>query len=256
MPIWAGVRVGPDLDTLTLATHLATLKTWGFRGVLFEGTLKAPTDSLAVEPGQTAALLTSGRVAQRVGLPHGFALSATHPDSVVGFGLAARRQHTYLWAKLLNANPRHPPALAVAGLNFGAKAKQARVYLAHPTLFLHAQPADSLAPDPYSPCLAIAATGALDGDHKAYARQWHTQASALARQSGQPVFLAQTNLLGEDRLLQLKNHLRFWPKRVALQGVVLNTLYPTPSVLDSTSQFGLAHDREFIAWLRAYLRRP
>lgn len=256
VPIWAGVRLGPELDTLALAAHLDTLRAWGFAGVVLEGTVKATTDSLAIAPGQLAALRAGQRAATRVGLPVGFALSAPHPDSMAGWGPKAARAYGVALTELLNADRARSPKLAVAGLNFGDAAATLDLPSEQPTLLLNAQLPGALAPNPTSDYLTVAAYGALDGDHKAYARQWHTQASALARQSGQPVFLAQTNLLGENRLLQLKNHLRFWPRDVELKGLVLNTIYPTPSVLDSSSQFGLAHERELIAWLRGYLRRP
>jgi len=63
------------------------------------------------------------------------------------------------------------------------------------------------------------------------------------------LFILQSNLLGTQKSLLYKNQLRFWSAETSLRGIVINSLYCTHSLADSSSRFGMAQDRDLIELL-------
>lgn len=84
------------------------------------------------------------------------------------------------------------------------------------------------------------------------ARIWNRKAGDTIAGSGKPVFIAQSNLLDIEKLLCFKNHLRFWPKEVIMNGIVLNSMYNRVPMADSTTYFGIAGDEELKQWILDY----
>ena len=67
------------------------------------------------------------------------------------------------------------------------------------------------------------------------------------------VFIAQSNLMGEDKLEIFKNQLRFWENEVELSGIVLNSLNCKMALTDTGAFFALGEDDAFKDFLRNYL---
>lgn len=267
VPIWLSVRVGADLDTAVFAQQLDTLRQWGFGGIVLEAiTQTTPeTDTLTLDSSIAATIRLCGQLAYKRGIPFSLALSASHPDSVfrkdtTGFDtLAFFVGMERCWKSLILPSGAKP--LPVKGLEdrfIGTNMPGLEKYVPSDRTWLsgqiHCLPLEGLQDLNWSPALGIIAAPAPDGNSKAFAQQWHSEAAALSQSSGKPIFLVQANLLGQNRLEQLQNHLRFWPKDVWVRGIVLNTIYTTPSVLDDSTHFGLANDPDLIAWLRAYMK--
>lgn len=95
----------------------------------------------------------------------------------------------------------------------------------------------------------------IEQNDKVYAREWNEKLSALARKEKKPLFVAQANLIGENKLIQLENRLRFWDQDVALKGLVVNNIFPIPAVCDTNTYFGLAKDTEIVEFLKGYVGR-
>lgn len=97
---------------------------------------------------------------------------------------------------------------------------------------------------------------APSGEHKAAARATHPQLAAEAIRCKQSVVLGPLYLGGRDRLVQLKNALRFWPDSLRIHALIIGTTEPVPAWADSLSSFGLARadadTRALRTWLRDY----
>jgi hypothetical protein len=86
-------------------------------------------------------------------------------------------------------------------------------------------------------------------NYKSIALQIHPQICKLADSLNKPIAIRASNLLEKDKLLQLKNQLRFWKGNTTVIAVHLNTIYDTPSVLDSETRFGIAKDTSLINFI-------
>ena len=71
-------------------------------------------------------------------------------------------------------------------------------------------------------------------------------------QHGKKTMIVQTNLIGERKQELFMNQLRFWDEGIELKGVVLNSLYCTFSIRDTSSYFALGKEEHFLQYLRAY----
>jgi hypothetical protein len=95
----------------------------------------------------------------------------------------------------------------------------------------------------------------IEQNDKVYARKWNEKLSALALKEKKPLFIAQANLIGENKQIQLENRLRFWDENVSLNGLVVNNIFPIPAVCDTNAYFGLGQDAELLEYLRDYAGR-
>lgn len=95
----------------------------------------------------------------------------------------------------------------------------------------------------------------IEQNDKVYAREWNEKLSALALKEKKPIFVAQANLIGENKLIQLENRLRFWDEDVVLKGLVVNNIFPIPAVCDTNTYFGLAKDEAMLDYLKGYVGR-
>lgn len=100
--------------------------------------------------------------------------------------------------------------------------------------------------------IAVSWSAPDDGNAVAYCRDWNFMTGRVADSLGKPVFIFSPNLLGDDKSLQFRMRLRFWPQDVPVSGFHLNTLYARSALIDTTSYFGLASDAGFLAALRSY----
>ncbi|MBX3101560.1 MAG: hypothetical protein KF690_03535 [Bacteroidetes bacterium] len=84
-----------------------------------------------------------------------------------------------------------------------------------------------------------------DADNqKMLAQERNPQLAALAQRYGKPIFIANANLIGDQKLLKLKNRLRFYGD-AQLSGLVLNNIFPQTVLTDTSSYFfGLKHEPE------------
>lgn len=89
-------------------------------------------------------------------------------------------------------------------------------------------------------------------NYREYFRTQHQQISEQLLAHHKPALIVQSNLLGEDKLLLLKNQLRFWHDSVAIQGIVLNTLYCRMSLTDSSSYYSLTKEADVLEFLSNY----
>jgi hypothetical protein len=105
----------------------------------------------------------------------------------------------------------------------------------------------------------IAITRDPGGEHKAAARTTHPRLAAEALRCKQSVVLGPLYLGGRDRLVQLKNALRFWPDSLRIHALIIGTTEPVPAWADSLSPFGLARadadTDELREWLQEYAIR-
>jgi hypothetical protein len=105
----------------------------------------------------------------------------------------------------------------------------------------------------------IAITRDPGGEHKANARTTHPRLAAEALRCKQSVVLGPLYLGGRDRLVQLKNALRFWPDTLRIEALIIGTTEPVPAWADSLSPFGLARadadTDELREWLQEYAIR-
>jgi hypothetical protein len=100
----------------------------------------------------------------------------------------------------------------------------------------------------------IAITRDPSGEHKAAARASHPRLAAEALRCKQRVVLGPLYLGGRDRLVQLKNALRFWPDTLRIEALIIGTTEPVPAWVDSLSPFGLARADDDTHALRTWLR--
>lgn len=89
-------------------------------------------------------------------------------------------------------------------------------------------------------------------NYREYFRAQHQQISEQLLAHHKPALIVQSNLLGEDKLLLLKNQLRFWHDSVAIQGIVLNTLYCRMSLTDSSSYYSLTESEDVLEFMKNY----
>jgi hypothetical protein len=258
--------VETGMDTLLLARQLDGLKAWGFAGILIEGVVEADAgDTIRLLPDHAGLMHVSALAAKQAGLPFAYQLTAYHPDSVLRKPVA--NLDTTAWFgglsrawKVVLAAPTRPTFISL-GSNMGAARELtsgwsalAKANTTVPnTISVDAAAMPATAFWDGLSFIGIHASGSPDGHEKRYAQALHARLGALADSLQKPIFLTHTDLLGSNKLAQLQAHLRFWPENVRLRGIVLNTIYPTPSVLDSTSHFGLAQDAALLRWLRAYI---
>ncbi len=90
---------------------------------------------------------------------------------------------------------------------------------------------------------------------KPHFREINQHLSTLLQRHQKPVYILQSNLVGDEKLIVFKNQLRFWNDAVDLQGIVLNSLYCHISLSDSTSPFSLKGDQAFGTYLKTYLSK-
>ena len=88
---------------------------------------------------------------------------------------------------------------------------------------------------------------------KPYFRDINQRLSPLFIYHQKPLYILQSNLVGDEKLLVFKNQLRFWEPEVDVQGIVLNSLYCHVSLIDSVTPFSLANDRAFGTYLQEYV---
>lgn len=92
-----------------------------------------------------------------------------------------------------------------------------------------------------------------EGEHAIpFSRKNNLEAASIAKRLSLPVFIFQSNLLGENRKTAFDYHLKFWDPEVEISGVCLNSLYGKFVVIDSSSYFGIQGDNEFNAHLKFY----
>jgi hypothetical protein len=101
--------------------------------------------------------------------------------------------------------------------------------------------------------VAVSWSAPEDGNVVAYCRDWNYLTGKVADSFSKPVFIFSPNLLGQDKDLQFRMRLRFWPDDVAVSGFHLNTLYGKSVLVDSTSYFGLAGETAFLKTLGEYV---
>ena len=92
----------------------------------------------------------------------------------------------------------------------------------------------------------------IEQNDKVYAQKWNAKLSALALREKKPLFIAQANLIGENKLIQLQNRLRFWDDDVSINGLVINNIFPCPAPCDSNAYFGLQKEEEVKDFIRKY----
>ncbi len=97
--------------------------------------------------------------------------------------------------------------------------------------------------------LAVKYDAPPDEQFKPHFRSVNQTLSAKALAHKKKIFIAQTNILGDQKLLLFKNQLRFWEDNVELEGLTINSLYCTTSLADSSTRFGAAKDKDFLEYL-------
>lgn len=98
--------------------------------------------------------------------------------------------------------------------------------------------------------LAVIHDAPPDEMYKPYFREINQALSKKALAHNKSLFIAQSNLLGDQKLLLYKNQLRFWDESVKLEGLVINSLYCTSSLADSSTRFGLAKDFALLDYIK------
>lgn len=136
--------------------------------------------------------------------------------------------------QLLQAFPQHAPRLILAGTKEELARGQELLPLADVLGIVYREPPD----------LA----------YKPHFRALNARFSQLLAQLNKPAFIVQSNLVGNQKLLLLKNQLRFWEAGVQLRGLVLNSIYCEFSLADSNSHFGLAREGEIQGFIKTYSR--
>lgn len=97
--------------------------------------------------------------------------------------------------------------------------------------------------------IAIINDAPPDEIFKAHFRKVNQALGAKALEHNKAIFIAQTNILGDNKLLLYKNQLRFWDEAVQVEGLTINSLYCQSSLADSSTRFGLARARELLGYL-------
>ncbi len=90
---------------------------------------------------------------------------------------------------------------------------------------------------------------------KSPCRTENLRITALAKQSGKPIFIFRANVIGENPALQIQNRLRFWQPEVEINGICLNTLYAKIPPRDATTYYGMADDPAVSDFIRVYKQR-
>lgn len=99
--------------------------------------------------------------------------------------------------------------------------------------------------------LAVIHDAPPDQVYKPYFRKVNHALSEKAIKHGRHLFVAQSNILGGQKLLLFKNQLRFWDEELELDGLVINSLYCTSSLADSSTRFGLAKDLDLLEYVKS-----
>jgi hypothetical protein len=101
--------------------------------------------------------------------------------------------------------------------------------------------------------IAISYRPPSDSNWKRACRVWHTQLSHLADSLQKPILQSHANLIGDDKVVQFKNRLRFWAPNVVLKGLVLNSIYSVSVFSDQrVDYFSFVQDEAMLETLRAY----
>ncbi len=94
--------------------------------------------------------------------------------------------------------------------------------------------------------IAISYPPAPSEEQFSYNRSWNSGVSAQAVTFGLPVIIWHSNVIGDYKPEQLRNHLRFWPENVVISAVNLNSIYNIISPLDENPYFGSAGNQDFL----------
>lgn len=91
-----------------------------------------------------------------------------------------------------------------------------------------------------------------DEMYKPYFRQINRRISDSLIAHNKSAMIVRSNLMGEDKALQLRNQLRFWSEEVDIESIVLNTVYCQFSLSDTAGYFSASKDRELQRFLKEY----
>lgn len=269
VPISWGMRFESDADVAELNPNMAKLRSLVMRRMLVELPVVADSQGLPTIPPLSLDRLRgySNRYKVRLFL----AFTTTNPKKL--FPLDTVEDPNRWFAALETAVDsvlrdfgQHPPERVIIGSNwtyaeqYGAHWKQMLDKLrgVHPYLFSYGASLQRLPMlDWLNACdeICIDYRPGPDENPKPYAREYNQMASAIADSLDLPVFIFRTNLIGNNKTLQLKNQLRFWSEGVNVRGLCINTLYAPIAARDSTTYYGVAQEDELFEFLRRYRER-
>lgn len=92
--------------------------------------------------------------------------------------------------------------------------------------------------------VAVSYPPAPEEEQIPYNRTWNKDVGAAADSLGKSILIWHSNLIGDYKTTQLKNHLRFWPENVVISGLNLNTVYHEITPLDDNPYFGWKEKEE------------
>lgn len=110
----------------------------------------------------------------------------------------------------------------------------------------------ALAPWSRIDAVGIAMDAPAGESYGKYFRRLNVQAGREALRRGKMLWIIESNLLEQDRLRQLRFELRYWPRKLPIAGLVLNSVYCNTPIADSLSPFSLAQHSALRVWLQQH----
>lgn len=268
-PLWAGIRLDTSIDTARLAKDLIAVDSLGIRDYAIE--LIVYTDTITGFPKISRTSLT--QLSRVLPIFRGRALTlvltrvATRPIWIAGKirptqwferyceelnELAQRTKSAYVWRVALGNDFQPLEQYA----NEWALLAQSNIFdkKVRLTYITNLDRVQSFGAWKAFDEIGIHYQTASDLSEKSFARRWNPIVSEVAYKLNKPVFIANANLIDKNKKTQLEYRLSFWQENVALSGVVLNSIFDRPALIDTVRYFGCAQDTALLNYIKAYTR--
>ncbi|MCS7085056.1 MAG: hypothetical protein RMM53_00590 [Bacteroidia bacterium] len=261
IPLYFGIRVEAQFDSLRFVRDLDAVKAYGAAGLVVEvAPEREPATLFPVLPDRVRRnAVAVGRAAAAAGLPVTWVWTRNEnpPLFVEPWPDSAALFKTLLWEyfSILDSVPR--PERVIIGWDYApverfgwecALCDTVRRRYGCKTSYIYAAPNEKTFDDCFDEGAVAFPPLAVEETRKS-ARIQH---SALPASSRRPLFAAAVNVLGPDKAKALENRRRFLPKDLPISGMTLNSIYSRPVVCDSFSPFGMARDSAALAAVKRW----
>ncbi|MEM6262002.1 MAG: hypothetical protein AAGI38_05805 [Bacteroidota bacterium] len=269
IPIWGGMALEANCSSNTYLDNFQEIEAWNFSGawIEIEQVVRQHPES-QVPYYEKSILDTLVATLEKKQLPYGLVFNLNNLEN---WPMTSLRLNPLLsdWStQLLRTNGYPPRYVGFSGAWLDTSLQQqvlpglitqlkAALPVSSPQVFLAGTPTQWLEGDIRTDLADILGINFMvppTNELKTYFINTNGALAKLATQYEKPVFLTQSNLLGDQQLLLFKNQLRFWPDSALPIGLVINTLYCELPVVDRTSPFALGKNTTFLSYLRSYVK--
>jgi hypothetical protein len=261
IPLYFGVRVSTEFDSLQWAEDLAKVKEYGGRGLAIELALEREpaTNWPFLSPAVRRNAAAMARAAAAHGLP--VAWVWTRNDNPPLFSSAPTDTAAIYRALLqtifsvLDSVPR--PERVIVGYDyepvekFGWECRLAeavRWRCGCKTTYMYEHNPSKM----FLPCFDEAAVAFAALSVEETRKSARIQHSILPDNPPMPIFIAATNVLGWNKAAALEHRRRFLPASANFTGLTINSIFSRPAVCDATTPYGMAGDTAALHFLKRH----